>query len=247
MKQKFRLKHNKLYIYPLSDLHLGSPNCDLDYFRYWCHLFEQNRSKNKVIYLLGDLIDLQSIRIGSFEQDISADEQICELIELLKPFKKYINYMTTGNHEKRNKRDYNLDVSKVISEILGVRYDKSDFFDTLNINNKKFTIYAKHGTKFSARPELAQGTMIRDTMNIDADLIMQGHNHFCDYFNRPIQSANGIKRKHYAFTGHFLKYKGSYANEKNMTHIPQAFLRLNIDKNLVLKCEEYHKDMYFDM
>ena len=243
VKNKFRLKNNKLYIYPLSDLHLGSPNCDLEYFSYWCELFDQNRSKNKVIYLLGDLIDMQSLRIGAWEQDLSADEQICELIDLLKPYKKYINYMTTGNHEKRNKKDYNLDVSKFISEILNVRYDKSDFFDKLIINNKEFMVYARHGNSFSKRLELAEGGFIRDTNNIKADLLMCGHNHYCSYFNRPIRTKYGIKRRFYAFTGHFLEYTNSYAHEKNANHVPQSFLRLNIDKNLVLRCDEYHKDM----
>lgn len=246
MKNKFRLKNNKLYIYPLSDLHLGSPNCDLDWFDYWCHLFDQNKSKNKVIYLLGDLIDMQSIRIGSFEQDLSADEQICELVDLLKPYRKYINYMTTGNHEKRNKKDYNLDISKVISEILGVRYNKSDFFDTLKINKNDFVIYGRHGSKFNQRLELAEGQFIRDTHQLQADLLMQGHNHYLSYFNRPIRTKNGIKRKHYCFSGHFLNYYGSYAHEKNMTQVPQSFLRLNIDKNLVVRCDEYHKDMCYN-
>lgn len=243
MKHKFRLKRNKIYIFPLSDLHLGSPNCDLEYFKYWCEVFEGTRTKHKVIYLLGDLIDMQSLRIGAFEQDMSADEQVTAIVDLLKPYKKYINYMTTGNHEKRNKKDYNLDVSKVISEILDVPYNKSDFFDELNINNKKFTIYAKHGTRFNARVELAQGQMIRDTNSIEADLLLHGHNHFCDFFSRPIRTKNGIKRKYYGFTGHFLEYKGSYAHEKNMTQTPQAFLRLNVDKYLNVNCDEYHKDM----
>ena len=247
VKNKFRLKNNKLYIYPLSDLHLGSPNCDLSYFSYWCDLFDQNKSKNKIIYLLGDLIDFQSLKIGAWEQDLSADEQIGELIDLLKPYKKYINYMTQGNHPRRAKKEFNMDVGKLVSNILEIPYDKSDFFDELYINNKKFTIYGKHGTKTSARQELAQGTFIRDTMHIQADLLMHGHNHVCDYFNRPVQTANGIKRKHWVFSGHFLSYKGSYANEKNLNHIPQAFLRLSVDKNLVVRCDEYHKDMYFNM
>lgn len=246
VKNKVRLKRNKLYIFPLSDLHLGSPNCDLDYFKYWCHIFDNTRTKHKIIYLLGDLIDMQSLRIGAWEQDLSADEQICELIDLLKPYRKYINYMTTGNHEKRNKRDYNLDVSKFISEILGVRYNKSDFFDNLKINNKNFIVYGKHGTSFSKRLELAESGMIRDTANIRADLLIQGHNHYLSYFNRPIRTNEGIKRKHYCFSGHFLNYSGSYAHEKNMVQVPQSFMRLNIDRNLVVRCDEYHKDMCYN-
>lgn len=242
MKHKFKLKRNKLYIFPLSDLHLGSPNCDLDYFYYWEDVFNNTRTKYKIIYCLGDLIDMQSLKIGAWEQNLSANEQISELIDLIKPYKKYINYMTLGNHEKRVKKDYNMDIGQLISDILEIPYDKSDFFDKLSINNKEFIVYGKHGTKFSQRQELAEGTMIRDTNNIVADLLMQGHNHYLSYFNRPLMTEKGIKRKHYVFSGHFIEYKGSYAHERNMVHVPQAFLRLSIDRNLNVKADEYHKD-----
>ena len=245
MKNKFKLKRNKLYIFPLSDLHLGSPNCDLEYFNYFLEVFENTRSKNKVLYLLGDLIDMQSLRIGAFEQDLSADEQICKLVDMLEPYKKYINYMTIGNHGKRPKKDYNLDVGRIISEMLGVKYNKSDFFDELKINNQSFIVYGKHGTKFNARVELAEGAMIRDTQNIRANLLMQGHNHYLSYFNRPIRTKEGIMRKHYVFSGHFLKYYNSYAHEKNSNLIPQGFLRLEIDKNLNVFAKEYNKDILF--
>ena len=243
VKNKFRLKNNKLYIYPLSDLHLGSPNCDLEYFHYWEDVFNNNKSKNKVIYLLGDLIDMQSLRIGAFEQDLSADEQVVQLVDLLKPYRKYINYMTIGNHGRRPKKEYNLDIGRIVSEMLNVKYNKSDFFDTLKINNKDFIVYGKHGTKFNQRLELAEGQFIRDTHQLQADLLMQGHNHYISYFNRPIRTKNGIKRKHYVFSGHFLEYKGSYANEKNMTQVPQGFVRLAIDKKMNVSAKEYHKDI----
>lgn len=246
VKNKIRLKRNKLYIFPLSDLHLGSPNCDLEYFEYWREVFEGTRTKHKIIYLLGDLIDMQSLRIGAWEQDLSADEQICELVDLLKPYRKYINYMTIGNHGRRPKKEYNLDIGKIVSEMLDVPYNKSDFFDTLKINNKEFVIYGKHGSTFNRRLELAEGAFIRDTNQIQADLLMQGHNHYESYFNRPIRTKTGIKRKHYVFTGHFLKYFGSYAHEKNLTIFPQAFIKLSIDKNLNVSANEYHKDIIFN-
>ena len=246
MKHKFRLKNNKLYIFPISDLHLGSPDCDLEYFEYFIEVFDNIRSNNKVIYLLGDLIDMQSLRIGAFEQDMSADEQVCQLVDLFKPYRKYINYMTIGNHGKRPKKDYNLDIGRIVSEMLDVPYNKSDFFDTLKINKNEFTIYGRHGVKFSQRQELAEGTFIRDTNNVVADLLMQGHNHYISYFNRPIRTENGIKRKHYVFSGHFLEYTGSYAHEKNLQHVPQGFLRLSVDKRLNVTAKEYHKDMVFD-
>ena len=109
--------------------------------------------------------------------------------------------------------------------------------------DKDFIVYGKHGTKFNQRLELAEGQFIRDTHQIQADLLIQGHNHFISYFNRPIRTKNGIKRKHYCFSGHFLEYKGSYANEKNLTQVPQGFVRLAIDKKLNISAKEYHKDI----
>lgn len=151
--------------------------------------------------------------------------------------------MTIGNHGRRPKKDYNLDIGRIVSEMLNVRYNKSDFFDTLKINNKEFTIYGKHGTKFNQRLELAEGQFIRDTQQLQADLLMQGHNHFLSYFNRPIRTKEGVVRRHYLFSGHFLKYKNSYAHEKNSLEIPPAFLRLSIDKNLHVVAKEYHRDL----
>lgn len=239
---RYRLKNGKkIYIFPLSDLHLGSPNCNLDYFEYWKEIF-QKTPKNKIIYLLGDLIDFQSLKVGAFDTTMTADEQIINLVDLLKPYKKHIHYMTIGNHAKRPKKDYNLDIGRIIADQLDIPYNKSEFFDTLTINKKEFVIYGKHGTKWSNRIDLAEGGMVRDTQNIMADLLLQGHNHYCKSFSRPIVTKDGLQRKYYGFTGHFLQYKNSYANERNMPHNPEGFLRFSIDQNRIVCCNEYHID-----
>ena len=46
---------SNLYLFPLSDLHLGSNHCDLSFFDYWCKKFE-SAPDNKAIYLLGELL-----------------------------------------------------------------------------------------------------------------------------------------------------------------------------------------------
>lgn len=239
---KYKLKNGKkLYIFPLSDLHLGSPNCNTEYFQYWQETFEQT-TKNKIIYCLGDLIDFQSLKVGAFDTIMTADNQILQLIELLEPYKKHIRWMTIGNHAKRPRKDYNLDIGHIVADALGIPYNRSEFFDTLRINGKEFTVYGKHGTKFNNRIELAEGGMVRDTNNIIADLLLQGHNHYCKGFSRPITTKDGIKRKYYGFTGHFLQYRNSYANERNMPHNPEGFLRFSIDANLIVDWYEYHID-----
>ena len=238
---KYDLKKNKLYVFPVSDLHIGSATCNWDFIDYWRTIFKQT-SKNKVIYLLGDLIDFPSQKIGAFDADRSADQQIHDVLELFRPFKKYIRYSTLGNHEKRAKKFFNLDIGRLIANELDCPYHSADFFDTLCIGDEPFIVYGKHGTKVNNRIDLAEGAMVRDTQNIEADLLMQGHNHYCKGFSRPILTKKGLKRKYYGFSGHFLGYENSYAHERNLPYNPEAFLRFQINKNHLVRWNEYHLD-----
>lgn len=240
----YNLKGKKLYIFPVSDLHIGAKNCNWDYIDYWRSIFKKT-PKNKIIYLLGDLIDFSSKDIGAFDNNMAADEQIDTITNLLKPYKKYIRYSTMGNHERRAKKFFNLDIGKIIANNLNVPYRTSDFFDTIHINGSPFIIYGKHGTKVNSRIDLAEGGMVRDTQNIEANLLMQGHNHYCKGFSRPIVTKSGVRRKYYCFSGHFLSYENSYAHEKNLAWNPEAFLRFQINKHHVVRWNEYHLDERF--
>jgi len=72
--------------------------------------------------------------------------------------------------------------------------------------------------------------MIRDTQTIQADILLQGHNHRCQYWSIPLNTPEGVKRRHYAFTGSFLGY-GGYADQKQLPLLPESFLYLGINKN----------------
>lgn len=240
MKSKFNnLKRKKVYIFPLSDLHLGSPSCNMEYFEYWKEVFENTKSNNKIIYVLGDMIDLQSLRIGAFDVAQTADEQILLLMDLLKPYKKYIRYMVSGNHPLRTKKDYNLDIGKVVADSLDIPYNTSDFFDTLTIENQPFTIYGKHGTRFSKKQKLAEKNFIEDCQTIDADLCMQGHNHYGAGFDSVVRTSNGLKLKYYAFTGHYINYFSSYARRTGNTPNPECFMKISVDKKLRVAYNKY--------
>lgn len=233
------LKTKKVYIFPVSDLHLGSPSCNLEYFHYWEDIFKNTRSRNKIIYLLGDLIDMQSLRVGAFDVAQTADDQIINLLELLKPYKKYIRFMTAGNHTLRTRKDYNLDIGKVIAESLDVPYNSSDFFDTLMIEDEPFTIYGKHGTRFSKKQKLAEKNFIEDCTSISADLCLQGHNHYGCGFDSVVRTEHGLKLKYYGFTGHYVNYFNSYARRKGNTPNPECFMRFSVDKKLRCNWTKY--------
>ena len=59
-----------LYLFPLSDLHLGSKQCDLVFFDYWRREFEK-APENKAIYLLGDMLEFPTTRIDAYDSVMS--------------------------------------------------------------------------------------------------------------------------------------------------------------------------------
>ena len=231
----------KFYIFPVSDLHLGHENCNLDFFKEWEKVF-RGTSKNKCIYLLGDLIDNPSHRIGAFDSVMSTEDAVQEIVDLFRPYKKYIRFVCSGNHELRTKKDYNLDVTKLIAERLKAEYTSNDFFDNLEIGKKNVVVYGKHGTRFSKSPHLAMKNFIDDMSNIDADLCMQGHNHFNEFSSNYQRSYSGGKRRYYCFSGHFLNYFDSYAHNQGKNISWCGFQRLSVDGNGSIDSKKYYLD-----
>ena len=230
----------KLYLFPLSDLHLGSAQCDLEFFDYWRKTFE-NAPDNKAIYLLGDLLEFPTTRIDAYSTVMSTHDALERLIELLEPYKEYIRWICTGNHEARSLKDFNYDITRSIAERLDANYTRSDFFDKIVDDDKELVVYGKHGTRISKNPSLAMNNFIRDMADIDANLCMMGHNHYCEFNSNYRRGYDEGDRRYYAFTGHFLGYEG-YARNKGLPMSQPAFLRLSIDKNLHIDARKYYKD-----
>lgn len=230
----------RLYLFPLSDLHLGSAQCDIEFFDVWRKTFEK-ASENKAIYLLGDMLEFPRASLDAYHTSMSTHDALERLIELLEPYKEYIRWVVSGNHENRTMREHNFDVSKSIASRLGAAYSHNDFFDKIIDDDKELVVYSKHGTKTSKNPNLAMNNFIRDMANIDANLCMQGHNHFCSFDSDYRRGYDDGDRRYYAFTGHFLKY-GGYARDKGLPLSQPSFLRLTVDKHLHIDAKKFYKD-----
>lgn len=230
---------SKIYLFPLGDLHLGSSQCDLKFFDYWRKTFE-NAPDNKAIYLLGDLLEFPRASLDAYSTVMSTHDALERVIELLEPYKEYIRWCVSGNHEIRAMREHNFDVTKTIASRLGARYSRNDFFDKIE-GSRELVIYAKHGTKTSKNPNLAMNNFIRDMADIDANLCMQGHNHFCSFDSSYRRGFDDGDRRYYAFTGHFLGYDG-YARDKGLPMSQPSFVRLTVDKNLHIDAKKFYKD-----
>lgn len=220
---------------------MGSKHCNLDFFDYWCKKFE-DAPDNKAIYCLGDLLEFQSTRIDAYNSMMSTHEALERLIELLEPYKEYIRWVCTGNHEARTIKDYNYDITKQIASRLGAKYTRNDFFEKIVEDDKELVIYGKHGTKVSKNPLLAMNNFVNDMNHIQADVYVQGHNHYSAYYSQYERGFDGGNRANYLFTGHFLSYDDSYAHNKGLLVSPCSFSRLKVDKNLHITCDIFYED-----
>lgn len=246
MKTNYKIRGNeKVYILPLSDLHIGSKQFNEDYFNYALDTIDTIKS-DKRIYLCGDLLESANKQTGNaaFQTEMTLDDQIDYAISIFKPYKRDIVFSCIGNHEARLVKEYDLDINKVIARALHIPYG-NQLMDTIYINQEPFTIYAAHGKGSSAHMHTAQSKMIRDTQHLQADLFLNGHNHRCAYFTTPNLTCGpdglDLKRKHYAFTGSFLRYNG-YASAMQLPILPEAFIQLSINKDLRLRSTQFNID-----
>ena len=232
---------SNMYLFFLSDLHLGSNHCNLDFFYRWCKEFEK-APDNKAIFLLGDLLEFPTTRIDSYDINLTTHEALERLIELLEPYKEYIRWVCTGNHEARGLKDFNYDITKQIAIRLDANYTRNDFFDKIVNNDKEFVIYGKHGTRVSKNPLLAMNNFVNEMNHIKADLYCHAHNHYSAFYSQYERSADGGRRASYLFTGHFLNYNNSYAHNKGLLVSPPSFSRLQVKKDMHIICDTYYSD-----
>ena len=232
------LTEGQFYIFPVSDLHYGSSWFNQGVFDKWKEAFESTW-ENKCIYLLGDLVEFPTTRVNAYESVMSTEDTVNEVIDLFEPYKDYVRFVATGNHEARGKKDFNLDVTKIIAKQLDAKYTRNDFYDKLNVNGNEFVVYGKHGTSTSKYPDLAMKNFKVEMGNIDAHLYLQGHNHFGEFSQKFQRDYDGGYLKSYCFTGHFMDYKDSYAHNKGLSVSPPSFFRLGVNGKLNVSSKKY--------
>lgn len=242
---EYRIKSNEsVAILPLSDLHVGSKQFNEEFFDEWLKMAK--RTKNKRIYCLGDMIEFASKHVGdsSYNQVVNPNEQIDYVVDKLESLKDDIIYFTDGNHCQRATKEFQLDVAKIMANRLDVPYTHG-FIDTFIVNGKEYVVNGSHGNTTSGRRDLSIGAIIRGTKDISADFYLRGHNHRLLYYYDFVNTNEGLKKKHYCYTGSFLNYAGSYAEKAGLNPLPAGYMVININRNHKVKITETYDDSLF--
>ena len=234
-----------LKIIPLGDLHYGNNAFNMKLFEQWLEV--TRKSKNRVILLNGDLLEfLDSNRFYKPKNYINVNEQLEFVIDKLKPYRKDIVCNLNGNHGTRTLKQYDLDTDKLIGDELGVPTMKAyheDLCVSKGRNPQYLRVFMQHEAPSSKSTLLAMRRFIQQMENIDAELYLGGHNHKTHFYTKIYRGLDYTPiRKSFCFTGSFLNYQGSYADNGKFDFQIPSFPVLSVDKELNIQCRYYYAD-----
>ena len=234
-----------LKLIPLGDLHYGNPSFNEELFEKWLEVVKY--SKNRIILLNGDLLEfLDSNRFYKPKDYINVNEQLEYVIDSLKPYRKDIICNLNGNHGLRTKKQYDLDTDQLIGDSLGVDTSKSyheDICISKGRTPKYIRVFMQHEAPSSKSTLLAMRRFIGEMENIDAEIYLAGHNHKCMYYTKVYRGLDYTPiRKTFVFTGSFLNYRGSYADNGRFAYQLPSFPVITVDKDKNVNCRIYWAD-----
>ena len=224
-RQRLEVKAGKDYAEMLlfGDLHYGSPFCNLEKAQA---MLDYALDHGIYVFLMGDLIEMAtrySVGGGVYDQ-ISPQRQVDGIIALLMDLAKkglIVGYLD-GNHENRCYKETGIDISKNICRELKIPYLGAAGWSLLYVGDQSYTMYAIHGATGARFAQTKLKAAIDVAMFFEADIIAHAHTH--DIIINSIEkervdkvSKSVISRKcHTIVTGHYLSYRGSYAQMKGL-------------------------------
>lgn len=215
-------KYKEIKLYPISDLHIGDANCNIEAIKKV--LEEIKASDNTFTILNGDLINNATKNSVSdvYSEKLTPMEQVIRLIDLLEPIKDKILVIHPGNHENRTYKEDGIDITRIVAKQLGIedRFSETWWYLYLTLGKSDkgrpvmYTITGVHGYGGGKKNGGKINNLVEMSDKVIADVYIMGHTH------TPIMTRNTIyvpdyqhrtlvkKDKYYLMTNSFLNYGG---------------------------------------
>lgn len=220
----YTFKTDEIRLVPVGDIHFGVPPQHLDLRILKGTLEYILKREDTYMIGMGDYCDCALLNtLGEpYEAMFNPREQVDAITDLFQPLadKEKILGILTGNHERRVFRQTSFDPAEIIAKNLGVPYcDYSQFFK-FKVRKHVYNIYATHGESRATTPGGKLNALLRLGNIAQADVYLMGHVH--ELFSIPraklmIDNRHNkltYKKSYFVLTGHFLNYKGTYAERK---------------------------------
>ena len=221
-------------IVPFGDVHLGSPDCNWDFFK--SELEKEFERPNSYLVGMGDLIEnaLRDSVSDVYGQVGSPHEQITAWFDVLKPWAEAgrILGLFRGNHELRSYKRAGLKPVDLLCRMLDVPFFGDAQFMKVKCGNNNYHLYGLHG--FSGATTLGGklNALTKLAGSVDVDVYLMGHVHDLAVHKREVLRVNNrarvveVREQFFVLTGHFLNYEGSYAQRKGYGIGRQGFPRV---------------------
>lgn len=178
---------NGIYVYGLSDLHIGSREFEEGLFNQFVRSIL--KEENRYCVIVGDVIDngTKNSVTGPYGATMQPREQRKYAEELLYPLKDRILGMVGGNHERRAAKESDADPAELIAERLDIweRYRSGTAFIQVDLGQRKngeerapkYCIAISHGTSGGALMGAGLNKADQFAIASGADLVIMGHSH----------------------------------------------------------------------
>ncbi len=215
------VKGNELELIMFGDWHIGSRDCDLDKIKKDIEYIE-NKDNTRVV-LMGDLLDSglsNSPGAGTFDNDMTPEQQYYMVLDLLKPIKDKIISVLIGNHCQRLINITSLNLMKSLARELNTNYLGYSGFHYVRFGKQTYTLFTTHGSAGSTTPAGKMSSCLNLQNYINVDIYCMGHVHDTSCYEKEIFEVSlkdkmvEKNKKYFVLSGHYLKY-GGYAQQKH--------------------------------
>ncbi len=239
------------YILPIGDLHFSDRAFgEKSYKKLNGYIAWVKDNPNSRVVLGGDLFNVatRASKTSPFEQRMSVNEEMKEIVRLLTPIKKQIVGAIDGNHEHRAEDFFDLSLTETLCGKLDIPYMGVSGVIDFRVGRRNITersrckwrqnyfIYFHHTTGGGA--SIGGGlNRVEKLGNIveGVDLHLGFHNHKLSISKSVIFKPNQKTQKveegiiTHATCGGYLQYEGSYAERGMLRPTKLGSLRIRLD------------------
>ncbi len=206
--------NRNLQIKNISDVHKGAKTHLRKPWKETIKTIKKTRYCKAI--LTGDIIEnntRDSVGEGVYEQELTPDEQLLQIVDDLEPIRNKLLGIKRGNHEKRTSRSQGVDVVNLLAKYLEIPRLQDHSLFTFHFDDVERTILFTHG-KSGASTMAGKVRALENLVQIySADIYLMGHVHQLLTWRNIIYGKDGYKLRHFGINGSFMDYLDSYAQE----------------------------------
>lgn len=167
----------ELTVYPFVCWHRGAENSNEEFIH---EMIDQVKSdpNGKWIYMGdGGEVATKNSKGDVYSQLMSPQEQLNDLVKLLKPIRDKGLFLIKGNHGNRTYKESGLSFDESLGLALQLPYLGTSAFWRLVVNRSRYSIYTHHGSDSGATIASKVNAAKKAEAYITADAIITAHSH----------------------------------------------------------------------